>query len=215
MTWYQHAVAYSEMKWPHLAPHSRASLADALATVTPLLTRETGRRPPDRDYAGMWQAGGRDAGDAGRGDLAHVPAVHGSRDRREGLKACPYKAARSVLGDIYGGLARIDTAETAATATTTTTGSGRSRGYWYQLAATVGWTSLPFLPLLRQRTQDTIIAASRRWPWSMRAKSRAGRPAMAEPDQGIEPPHAGPSGAADQPLHQPGVGQPAGRPAGR
>ena len=45
VTWYQHAVAYAEMKWPHLAPHSRASLADALATVTPLLTRETGRRP--------------------------------------------------------------------------------------------------------------------------------------------------------------------------
>jgi hypothetical protein len=33
------------MKWPHLAPHSRASLADALATVTPLLTREPGGRP--------------------------------------------------------------------------------------------------------------------------------------------------------------------------
>ncbi len=46
VTWYQHAMAYAEMKWPHLAPHSRASLADALATVTPLLTRETGRRPP-------------------------------------------------------------------------------------------------------------------------------------------------------------------------
>jgi hypothetical protein len=47
VTWYQHAVAYAQMKWPHLAPHSRASLADALATVTPLLTRETGCRPPD------------------------------------------------------------------------------------------------------------------------------------------------------------------------
>jgi hypothetical protein len=46
VTWYRHAVAYAEMKWPHLAPHSRASLADALATVTPLLTREAGRRPP-------------------------------------------------------------------------------------------------------------------------------------------------------------------------
>ena len=45
VTLYQHAAAYAEMKWPHLAPHSRASLADALATVTPLLTRETGRRP--------------------------------------------------------------------------------------------------------------------------------------------------------------------------
>ena len=31
VTWYQHAMAYAEMKWPHLAPHSRASLADALA----------------------------------------------------------------------------------------------------------------------------------------------------------------------------------------
>jgi hypothetical protein len=41
------------MKWPRLAPHSRASLADSLATVTPLLIRETGRRPP----AGRLQAG--------------------------------------------------------------------------------------------------------------------------------------------------------------
>jgi integrase len=46
VTWYRHAVAYAQMKWPHLAPHSRASLADALATVTPLLARDTGRRPP-------------------------------------------------------------------------------------------------------------------------------------------------------------------------
>ena len=47
VTWYRHAMAYAELKWPRLAPHSRASLADALATVTPLLTRETGRRPPE------------------------------------------------------------------------------------------------------------------------------------------------------------------------
>ena len=47
MTWYRHAVAYAERKWPRLAPHSRASLADALATVTPQLTRDTGHRPPD------------------------------------------------------------------------------------------------------------------------------------------------------------------------
>jgi len=46
VTWYRHAVAYAEMKWPYLAPHSRAGLAGALATVTPLLTRDTGRRPP-------------------------------------------------------------------------------------------------------------------------------------------------------------------------
>ena len=48
VTWYRHAVAYAEMRWPHLAPHSRASLADALATVTPLLTRDTGRTPGAR-----------------------------------------------------------------------------------------------------------------------------------------------------------------------
>jgi hypothetical protein len=48
ISWYRHAVAYEEMKWPRLAPHSRASLADALATVTVLLTRPTARRPADR-----------------------------------------------------------------------------------------------------------------------------------------------------------------------
>jgi integrase len=47
-TWYQLAVAYAQVKWPHLAPHSRASLADALATITPALTKATARRPADR-----------------------------------------------------------------------------------------------------------------------------------------------------------------------
>jgi pimeloyl-ACP methyl ester carboxylesterase len=32
----------------------------------------------------------------------------------------------------------------------TTTRSGPKRGYYYQLAATTGWTSLPLLPLVRQ-----------------------------------------------------------------
>jgi hypothetical protein len=35
VTWYQHAVAYAAMKWPSVAAHSRAGLAEALATVTP------------------------------------------------------------------------------------------------------------------------------------------------------------------------------------
>jgi len=47
-TWLEHAIAYADMKWPHLAPHSRASLVDALATVTPALTRPTARQPPAR-----------------------------------------------------------------------------------------------------------------------------------------------------------------------
>jgi hypothetical protein len=47
-TWLEHAVGYARMKWPRLAPHSRASLADALATVTVALTRPTAGRPPTR-----------------------------------------------------------------------------------------------------------------------------------------------------------------------
>jgi hypothetical protein len=48
ITWYRHAVAYVDMKWPHLAAHSRASMAEALATLTSALTRPTARRPPIR-----------------------------------------------------------------------------------------------------------------------------------------------------------------------
>ncbi len=48
ITLYQHTVAYVDLKWPHLAPHSRASMAEALATVTPELTRPTARKPPAR-----------------------------------------------------------------------------------------------------------------------------------------------------------------------
>ena len=47
VTWYQVATAYAVMKWPSLAAHSRASLADALATVTPALVRKDARRRPD------------------------------------------------------------------------------------------------------------------------------------------------------------------------
>ena len=56
-----------------------------------------------------------------------------------------------VAGDLYGGLARIDTEEIAA-AMHHGNQAGLSRGYLYQLAASAGWTSVPFLPLLRQRT---------------------------------------------------------------
>jgi len=50
VTWYEEATAYAVMKWPSLAAHSRASLAEALATVTPALTRPGGRdRPGPRE----------------------------------------------------------------------------------------------------------------------------------------------------------------------
>jgi integrase len=48
VSWYQHAIGYADMKWPRLAAHSRASLAEALATVTPALTRPARRRPSAR-----------------------------------------------------------------------------------------------------------------------------------------------------------------------
>jgi hypothetical protein len=47
VTWYQQATAYTVMKWPSLAAHSRASLAEALATVTPALFRKDARSRPD------------------------------------------------------------------------------------------------------------------------------------------------------------------------
>ena len=51
VTWYRRAVAYAEMKWPHLAAHSRASLADALATITPLVPGTPAVGRPGGSYA--------------------------------------------------------------------------------------------------------------------------------------------------------------------
>ena len=54
-------------------------------------------------------------------------------------------------GDLYGGSARDDP-ERIAAAMHDGNRAGPSRGYLYQLTAGAGWTSLPFLPLLRQPT---------------------------------------------------------------
>jgi poly(3-hydroxyalkanoate) depolymerase len=53
--------------------------------------------------------------------------------------------------DLYGGSARDDP-ERIAAAMHDGNRVGPSRGYLYQLTAGAGWTSLPFLPLLRQPT---------------------------------------------------------------
>jgi integrase len=45
VTWHEHAVAYAAMKWPHAAAHTRAGIADALATITPALTTGPAGRP--------------------------------------------------------------------------------------------------------------------------------------------------------------------------
>jgi poly(3-hydroxyalkanoate) depolymerase len=56
-----------------------------------------------------------------------------------------------VASELYGGSARSDPAAIAA-AMNAHNRVGSARGYLYQLAAGAGWTSLPFLPLVRQPT---------------------------------------------------------------
>jgi site-specific recombinase XerD len=46
VTWYEHARAYTEARWPHLAPISRRSAAESLTTVTIALVRHR-RGAPD------------------------------------------------------------------------------------------------------------------------------------------------------------------------
>ncbi|WP_018506244.1 tyrosine-type recombinase/integrase [Parafrankia discariae] len=46
-TWYVHACAYAEMKWPHAAATSRRSMAEALTTLTIALTTNVRGRPDD------------------------------------------------------------------------------------------------------------------------------------------------------------------------
>jgi poly(3-hydroxyalkanoate) depolymerase len=59
--------------------------------------------------------------------------------------------ARSIAGEIYGGTMRTDP-ERAAAALHSARRLGPRRGYYYQLAASTGWSSLPFLKLIRQQT---------------------------------------------------------------
>jgi poly(3-hydroxyalkanoate) depolymerase len=72
--------------------------------------------------------------------------------------------ARSIAGDIYGGTMRSHP-ERAARALHAQTQLGPKRGYYYQLAAAAGWSSLPFLRLIRTPTlivagdDDPIIPA--------------------------------------------------------
>ncbi|TYP87846.1 poly(3-hydroxyalkanoate) depolymerase [Blastococcus xanthinilyticus] len=59
--------------------------------------------------------------------------------------------AREIAGLIYGGTMRTEP-ERAAAALHSHTRVGPRRGYYYQLAASTGWSSLPFLRLIRQPT---------------------------------------------------------------
>jgi integrase len=46
ISWLEHAVAYAAMKWPLAAAHTRAGIADALATITPALLTPGRGGPP-------------------------------------------------------------------------------------------------------------------------------------------------------------------------
>ncbi|MFF7192596.1 site-specific integrase [Streptomyces sp. NPDC008079] len=46
-TWYEHACTYALMKWPTAAAKHRASIAEALATVTPVLVDEEKSKRPE------------------------------------------------------------------------------------------------------------------------------------------------------------------------
>jgi poly(3-hydroxyalkanoate) depolymerase len=59
--------------------------------------------------------------------------------------------AREIAPDIYGGSMRTDP-ERGARLLHSATRAGPRRGYYYQLLASTGWSSLPGLPWLRQPT---------------------------------------------------------------
>ena len=59
--------------------------------------------------------------------------------------------AAAISGEIYGGSMRAG-ASRASELLRAAAGPGPGRGYYYQLLAAAGWTSLPLLPLIRQPT---------------------------------------------------------------
>lgn len=76
-TWYEHAIAFVDMKWPRAAAKHRRSIAEALATVTPALLSTTRGAPDQRTirralYTWAFNKARREAGPP-PGDLA--PAI--------------------------------------------------------------------------------------------------------------------------------------------
>lgn len=52
-SWYEHAVAFVDMKWPRASANHRKSIAEALATVTPTLLATDRSRPSDADLRAL------------------------------------------------------------------------------------------------------------------------------------------------------------------
>jgi hypothetical protein len=67
-TWFEHAIAFVDMKWPHASPKHRRSISEALATVTPALLN-TDRGVPETEqirdllYGWAFNKAARDAGE--------------------------------------------------------------------------------------------------------------------------------------------------------
>lgn len=66
-SWYEHAVAFVDMKWPRASGNHRKSIAEALATVTPALIATDRGRPSDPElraalYGWAFNKARRDAG---------------------------------------------------------------------------------------------------------------------------------------------------------
>jgi integrase len=66
-SWYEHAIAFIDMKWARASGKQRRSIADALATVTPALVKNVRGAPTDQDmrralYGWSFNKGQRDAG---------------------------------------------------------------------------------------------------------------------------------------------------------
>lgn len=78
-TWYEHACAFVDARWPHMAPKSRESIADGLAAVTPalLVSADGGPSPAEirralRGWA--FNAGRRQADDTPPAEWAPIVA---------------------------------------------------------------------------------------------------------------------------------------------
>ena len=83
--------------------------------------------------------------------LAQFERVLGERHPETLAAATNVANTLRVAGDLDGGSAR-ENPIVARDLLHATTRLGPAWGYYYQLLATAGWTSLPFLPRLRSRT---------------------------------------------------------------
>jgi len=89
-TWYAHAIAFVDDKWPQVAPRSRQSFADVLATITTALLPRTPGRPAQAAlrsalYGWAFNAPRRTAGEPDRDTAAAVRWIEKNSPRLRAL----------------------------------------------------------------------------------------------------------------------------------